>query len=293
MLTTIWQDLRFAARMLLKDRAFSITALATLAICISANTAILSIVRSVVLKPLPVPHAERIVMFHNNYPRAGADKGSTGVPDYYDRRAQMDVFDELALYRHQGATLGAKDGAERITTMRATPSFFQLVSAAPVRGRIFTEDEGEDGHDKAAILSNSLWQREYGGDPNIVGQAIRLSGTAYTIVGVLPASFKFLDDDIDAYIPAAFTEEERSDAHRHDNNWNMIAMLRPGVAIERAQSEVDAINRRNDARFPQLHQVLKDSGFYTAVVQRQKDVIEDVQPVLLLLWGGVLFVLLI
>jgi len=293
MLTTIWQDLRFAARMLLKDRAFSITALATLAICISANTAILSIVRSVVLKPLPVPHAERIVMFHNNYPRAGADKGSTGVPDYYDRRAQMDVFDELALFRQQGATIGAKDGAERITTMRATPSFFRLVSAAPVPGRIFAEDEGADGHDKEAILSNSLWQREYGGDPNILGQAIRLSGTAYTIVGVLPASFKFLDDDIDAYIPAAFTQEERSDAHRHNNNWNMIAMLKPGVAIERAQSEVDAINWRNDARFPQLHQVLKDAGFYTAVVQLQKDVIEDVQPVLLLLWGGVLFVLLI
>lgn len=293
MLTTIWQDLRFAARMLLKDRAFSITALATLAICISANTAILSIVRSVVLKPLPVPHAERIVMFHNNYPRAGADKGSTGVPDYYDRRGQMDVFDELALFRQQGATIGAKDGAERITTMRATPSFFRLVSAAPVQGRIFTEDEGEDGHDKEAILSTSLWQREYGGDPNIVGQAIRLSGTAYTIVGVLPASFKFLDDDIDTYIPAAFSQEERSDAHRHNNNWNMIAMLKPGVAIERAQSEVDAINRRNDARFPQLHQVLKDAGFYTAVVQLQKDVIEDVQPVLLMLWGGVLFVLLI
>jgi predicted permease len=293
MVTTIWQDLRFAARMLLKDRAFSITALATLAICISANTAILSIVRSVVLKPLPVPHAERIVMFHNNYPRAGADRGSTGVPDYDDRRAQMDVFDELALLRQQGATLGAKDGAERIATMRATPSFFRLVSAAPVRGRIFTESEGEEGHDQEAILSNSLWHREYGGDPNIVGQAIRLSGTAYTIVGVLPASFEFLDDDVDVYIPAAFTQEERSDAHRHNNNWNMIAMLKPGVAIERAQSEVDAINRRNDARFPQLHQVLKDAGFYTAVVELQKDVIEDVQPVLLLLWGGVLFVLLI
>ncbi len=95
MLTTLWQDLRFAARMLLKDRAFSVTALATLAICIGANAAILSIVRSVVLKPLPVPQADRIVMFHNNYPKAGAVKGSTGVPDYFDRRTQTDVFDEL------------------------------------------------------------------------------------------------------------------------------------------------------------------------------------------------------
>ena len=215
------------------------------------------------------------------------------MPDYDDRRTQMDVFDELALCRQRGATLGAKDGAERITTMQATPSFFRLLSASPERGRIFTEAEGEDGHDKEAILSDSLWHREYGANPNITGQTMLLSGTPYTIVGVLPASFKFLDDDVDVYIPAAFTQEERSDAHRHNNNWNMIAMLKPGIAIERAQSEVDAINRSNDARFPQLHQVLKDAGFYTAVVPLQKDVIEDVQPVLLLLWGGVIFVLLI
>src|SRR5215472_655454 len=196
MVTTTWQDLRFAARMLLKDRAFSITALLTLAICISANTAILSIVRSVVLKPLPVPHADRIVMFHNNYPRAGAVKGSTGVPDYDDRLAQMDVFVEQALYRHQGATIGAKDGAERITTLKATPSFFRLVSATPTVGRIFTEAEGEDGHAEEAILSNSFWQREYGGDSTVVGRKILLSGTAYTIVGAFPSSFRFLDDDV-------------------------------------------------------------------------------------------------
>jgi len=293
LLATSWQDLRFAARVLMKDRGFATTAIVTLAICIGANAAILSIVRSVVLKPLPVPHAERIVMFHNNYPRAGAVKGSTGVPDYFDRRAQTDVFDELALYRRQGATLGAKDGAERITTLRATPSFFRLISAAPILGRTFTETEGEEGKDQEALLGYSLWQREFGGARDIVGRSVRLSGTTFDIVGVLPADFRFLYDDVDVYLPAAFTGKEKSDASRHSNNWNMIAMLKPGVGLERAQSEIDAINRRNDERFPQLRQVLHDAGFYTAVDRLQDDVIEDVRPVLLLLWGGVLFVLLI
>ena len=293
LLTTSWQDVRFAARVLIKDRGFATTAIVTLAICIGANAAILSIVRSVVLKPLPVPYADRIVMFHNNYPKAGAVKGSTGVPDYFDRRAQTDVFDELALYRRQGATLGAKDGAERITTLRATPSFFRLISATPIQGRTFTETEGEEGKDQEAILSYGLWQREFGGTRDVVGRSVRLSGNTYDIVGVLPADFTFLYDDVAVYLPASFTAKEKSDASRHSNNWNMIAMLKPGVAIERAQSEIDAINRRNDERFPQLHQVLHDAGFYTAVDRLQDDVVEDVRAVLLLLWGGVLFVLLI
>src|SRR3954463_2341447 len=134
---TLLQDIRYAVRLLLKDRSFTTTALLTLAVCIGANAAIFSIVRSVVLKPLPVPNASRIVMFHNNYPNAGADHGSTGVPDYFDRRAQMDGFDELAMYRREGATIGGTDGARRLSTVRATPSFFRLVSAQPELGRAF------------------------------------------------------------------------------------------------------------------------------------------------------------
>lgn len=292
-MNTIWQDVRFAVRMLIKDRAFSITALITLVICISANTAILSIVRSVVLKPLPVPHAERIVMFHNNYPNAGAPYGSTGIPDYFDRRAQTDVFDGLALYRRRGATVGAADGAERITTLLATPSFYQLVAASPSLGRIFRDEEGEEGKDKEAILGYSFWERQFGGMSNVVGQKVWLSGTAYDIVGVMPQTFKFLYDDIDVYLPAAFTADDKSDNNRHNNSWNMIGMLKPGVAIERAQAEINAINLRNDERLPQFHQVLRDAGFYTAVDWLQADVVRDVRSVLLFLWVGVIFVLLI
>jgi len=291
--TNVGQDARFAARLLVKDRSFTITALLTLAICIGANTAIFSIVRSVVLKPLPVPHADRIVMFHNNYPNAGATHGSTGVPDYFDRKSQTDAFDELALYRRQGVTLGAKDGAVRLQMVRATPSFFRLVSAQPALGRIFTENEGEVGQEKEVILSYGLWQREFGGARDVVGKPLLLSGTSYQIVGVLPADFRYLWNDVDGFLPAAFSDEDKSDARRHSNNWDMIAMRKPGVTIARAQEEINALNRRNEDRFPQFTKLLHDAGFYTSVVDLQTEVVEDIRPVLFLLWGGVLFVLLI
>ena len=293
LLTSLGQDARFAARVLMKDRTFTITALLTLAICIGANTAIFSIVRSVVLKPLPVPNADRIVWFHNNYPNAGATHGSTGVPDYYDRREQTDVFEELALFRRQGATLGGKDGAVRLPAIFATPSFFRLVSARPALGRIFTDEEGEPGHEQVVLLSYGLWQREYGGDRHVVGRTMQLNAKTYEIVGVMPADFRFLWADIDAYLPAAFKPEDKADNRRHSNSWEMIGMRKPGVPIARAQEEIDAINRRNDERFPQFTKLLHDAGFYTALVDLQTEVVQDVRPVLFLLWGGVLFVLLI
>ncbi len=291
--TNLIQDLRYAARLLMKDRSFTITALLTLAICIGANAAIFSIVRSVVMKPLPVPNAERIVMFHNNYPKAGAVRGSTGVPDYFDRKEAMDVTEDMALYRRQGSTLGGRDGARRLATIRATPSLYRIVSMQPTLGRIFREDEGEDGKNNEVILSHALWQREFGGANDVVGKELKLSGVTFQIVGVAPQDFRFIWNDIDAYLPAAFTPTDKSDERRHSNNWQMIAMLKPGKTVAQAKEQVDTINRRNEDRFPQLTKLLHDAGFHTTVAQLQSELVEDVRPVLLLLWGGVVFVLLI
>lgn len=287
------QDIRFAARLLWKDRSFTVTALLTLAICIGANTAIFSIVNSVVLKPLPVPDAGRIVAFHNNYPNAVSGKGSNGVPDYFDRLTQMDVASEYALYRQEGVTLGGQDGARRLSTVRATPSFYRLVSMRPVVGRVFTEQEGEEGKDKSVILSHALWQREFGGAADVVGKTVMLSGTTYEIVGVAPADFSFLWSDTDAYLPASFFAAEKADSSRHSNNWQMIAMLKPGRTLAEAQEQVNGINLRNESRFPQWTKILHDAGFNTSVGVLQEEIVEDIRPVLFLLWGGVGFVLLI
>jgi predicted permease len=290
---TFLLDLRFGTRLLTKDRTFSATVLLTLAVCIGANAAIFSIVRSVLLKPLPVPNAERLVDVYNSYPNAGAPIASSGVPDYYDRVRDMTAVENLSLYRREGMTLGSEGGAERLMSVRATPSFYHLLSVRPLLGRIFTDDEGEPGREHVVILSYGAWKARFGGDPSIVGRTIRLSGVPYEVVGVMPADFKFLWNDVDFWTPAAFTPEQKSDDARHSNNWNSIGMLKPGATLALAQEQLDAINRRNDARFPQFHQILKDAGFTTRVVNLQSMVVRDIQPVLYLLWAGVLFVLLI
>src|SRR5690349_19775140 len=140
----IAHDVRFARRLLWKDRGFAATAILTLAVCIGANAAIFAVVNSVLLQPLPVPHAEQLVHMYNAYPGAGVDegRGSTGVPDYYDRLRETDVFAEQALYNTRGVTLNGSGDAQRIRAMVSTPSLLRLLQVRPVRGRIFTNDEG-------------------------------------------------------------------------------------------------------------------------------------------------------
>jgi predicted permease len=290
---TFSHDVRFGLRLLGKDRNFTVTALLTLAICIAANTAIFSLVRSVLLRPLPVPASDRVVLLQNSYPHAGAPRASTGVPDYFDRLREMTVFEEQALYRRQGVTLTGGREATRLFAVRGTPSFYRIAGARPIHGRIFTETEGEAGQDLKVLLGEGLWRREYGARADIVGTSVRLNGQPYEVVGVVPATFRFLWNDIDLWLPAAFTPEEKADDRRHSNNWQMIARLRAGATIDQAQQELDALNARNDERFPQFRQILADAGFRSLVLSLQQDLVREVRPVLYLLWGGVLFVLLI
>jgi predicted permease len=286
-------DLRFAIRLLLKDRSFSLTALLTLAICIGANTAIFSIVRSVVLRPLPMPNSDQVVLIYNSYPNAGAPRAQAAVPDYFDRRERMTVFTEQALFRRQGMTYAATSGAERIQAIRATPSLFRLAAVQPLEGRIFNDDDGEVGRDRKVLLGYAFWSSRFGGDRAAIGRDIRLNGETYAIVGVLPKAFTFLWNDIDLFVPASFTPEEKSDDSRHSNNWTFVGRLRPGATVEQAQQQVNAVNAQNDERFPQFRKILKDAGYGSFAVRLQDDVIREVRPVLYLLWGGVLLVLLI
>jgi predicted permease len=287
------QDLRFGARLLIKDRSFTATVLLTLAVCVGANAAMFSIVRSVLLKPLPVPDAARLVALNNSYPNAGAPVASNGVPDYYDRLRDLTSLQEQALYRRQGMTLGGVEAAERLSCVRATPSFYRIVQVTPAAGRIFTEDEGEEGKDKEAILGYATWRKRFAGDPSVIGKSIRLSGTNYEIVGVMPADFRFLWNDIDVWVPASFTAEQKSDESRHSNNWQMVGRLKPGATVAQVQQQLDALNARNDERFPQFREILKNAGFHSIAALLQDEVVRDVRPMLYLLWGAVLFVLLI
>jgi predicted permease len=287
------QDIRYAIRILFRDRAFSATALLTLAVCIGANAAIFAVVNSVLLRPLPVPGADRLVHLYNSYPKAGVIRASSGVPDYYDRLRETDAFEELALYQQRGVTIGGQGSVERLTGMAARPSLFRMLRATAARGRVFTEDEGEPGKERTVVLSHGLWQRLFGGSDAAVGQDLRINGVPYQIVGVMPESFHFMSADVTLWIPLAFTPQQRSDDARHSNSWTMVGRLKPGYTVQQAQQQIDALNARNLERFANMKEILLNAGFHTVVTPLQEDLVREVRRTLLLLWGGVLFVLAI
>jgi putative ABC transport system permease protein len=292
-MSTLLQDIRFGLRLLLKDRSFTITALLTLAVCIGANAAMFSIVRSVLMKPLPFPDSDRVVLLYNSYPAAGAPRVGAAVPDYFDRLQAVPALAEQALFRREGLTYGDENGAERLTGIRATPSFFHVVGIQPVAGRAFSEEEGEPGKNQKVLLSYGFWQRKFSGDPAVVGRSVRLNGNAFDVIGILPVEFTFLQNDIDVFLPAAFTSDDKSDQRRHSNNWQMVGKLAPGATIDLVRQQVDALNAANDERFPEFKQLLKDAQFHTVAVFLEDDLVRDVKASLYLLWGGVLFVLVI
>ena len=289
------QDARFAVRLLFKDRGFTTTAILTLAVCIGANTAIFAVVNAVLLQPLPVRDAGQLMHMYNAYPGAGlADgRGSTGVPDYFDRLRETDVFQEQALYNTRGVTLNGSGEAQRVRSMLATPSLLRLLRIQPVRGRIFTDEEGEVGKDNKVILTYAAWQQWFGGQDSAVGSDLRLNGQPYAIVGVLPRGFSFLDPEVRIWTPLAFTAEQKSDDSRHSNNWSYIGRLKPGATLEQARQQIDALNKRNLDRFPNFKEILINAGFHTVVVPLQAHLVRDVRSTLYLLWGGVVFVLLV
>jgi predicted permease len=289
------QDLRYAARLLWKDRGFSLTTAATLALCLAANIAIFAVVNAVLLRPLPFPEPARILMVSNAYPGAGVVVASNGVPDYYDRLRDVTVFEELAMYRTQGVTLGGQgDGEpERVTSMPVTPSFFRLLRTEPFRGRLFTEAEAEPGQERPVVLSYGFWQRKFAGRDGAIGQPLRINGVPYTIVGVAPRGFRFVNPEVQLWTAVAFSAAERADDRRHSNSWQQIGRLKGGASLEQAQQQLDAVNAANMVRFPQFREILTNAGFHTRAVVLQDELVRESRRTLYLLWGGVTFVLII
>src|SRR5688500_16408776 len=290
------QDLRFGARLLWKDRSFSLTTIVTLALCLAANVAIFAVVDGVLLQPLPFPEPDRLIRLFNKYPGAGVvAEGSNGVPDYFDRKRDMTALEETALFREAGVTLSG-DGlpeAQRIQAMIVTPSFFRVLRVQPHRGQLFTEQQGELGQEKVVILTHGFWQRTFAGRDDTIGRDLRLSGEPYKIVGVLPPGFVFLNPEIQLFRPAAFTARDKSDESRHSNNWQQFGRLQPGATLQQAQSQLDAINAANFERFPAWREILTNARFGSDVVDFQTNLIGARRSTLTMLWGGAIFVLLI
>ncbi len=288
-------DLRYAWRSFLKDRTFTAAAVITLALCLAANVVVFTLVNTVLLEAVAVPQPEALVQIGNVYPKAGSSAAAganSGVPDYYDRRTAVPALAEQALFRTHGVSLGDQ-AAERVIAMTTTPSLFPMLRVQASLGRTFAEDEAEPGRERKVVLSDALWRRRFGAAADIVGQAVTIGGVPYEIVGVMPRTFRFYDDEVVLWLPAAFTADERSDNARHNNSWTYVGRLAPATLLTQAQAQVDALNRANLERFPAMKSVLVEAGFRSVATPLVDVLVADVRRPLYLLWGGVACVLLI
>jgi len=292
MVENLIRDVRHGVRFLLRDKGFAATVVLTLAICTAAYTATFAVVHSVLLRPLPVPNADAIVLMANLYPKAGAgDQDVSAVPDYYDRLRVVTALQEQAMFDQVGMTLEVNGTAQQVPGMEVTPSFFKLVGIAPARGRTFTPEEGEIGNTHVVVLSHALSQQLYGGDPSALGRELRLDAIPFTIVGIMPRNFVFLYPEVHFWVPLAFTAEAKT--QYHSNCCVDIGRLKRGATIAQVQAQVNALNAVNLERFPEMKTFAINAGFYTKVDPLQHMLVKEVEGALYLLWGGAVFVLLI
>ncbi len=292
MLSSLLRDLRQAVRANLRDRGFAATVVVTLLVCIAANALTFAVVNSVLLRPLPVPEANDIVLLSNRYPKAGVTQSDdSGAADLPDRQRAVTALSPQALFRNRNQTIDVHGTPEQVRGLGVTASFFELIKTPVALGRAFVAAEGERGNDRKVILSHGLWQQLYGGQRTAIGQQLRMGGTSYEVVGVMPAGFNFIDPEVRLWTPLSFNDEEKR--QRHSNNYHHIGRLKPGYTLAQAQSQVDALNRANLDREPAMKPVLLNAGFYTAVEPLQRMLVRDIENVLYLLWGAALLVLFI
>ncbi len=285
-------DLKYGVRSLWRDKGFAVTVLLTFSVCIAANAALFAVVNSVVLRPLPVPDANSILIMSNDYPKAGVTGGNNSSSgDYYDRLREMTVFESQAIFRPRDQTVELNGSPQQIRAMLVTPSWFKVLRISPAIGRPFTDEDGEIGSDQKVVLSHGLWQQLYAADKSAIGRELRISGRSFTVVGVMPANFNFIDPDVRLWIPLAFTAEQKT-VH-HSNNWYHIGRLKPGATLQQAQAQVNALNNENFERFPEFKEILINAGFHTIVKPLQDMLTGGVKRTLYLLWGGACVVLLI
>ncbi len=287
------RDLRYAIRTLRKQPIFTTVAVLTLTLGIGANTAMFSLLYQILLKPLPYPHANRLVFVWNTYPLMGLPQASVSIPDYIDRKTQAASIEDATLFTMRSVNLAENGQPEQLRALAVTPSFFTTLQRQPFLGRGFTEDEAKPDADRYAILTYGLWTSRFGSDRAIVGRDIRLNGVAHRVVGVLPADFTLLSRDVALLLPFAFTPQQMSDQGRGNEFSSMVARLKPGATIEQLNAQMKAIVDNNLARLPQFQSFARTSGFGGYAVPLRTEIAGDFRTPLYVLQAGVFVVLLI
>jgi predicted permease len=287
------QDLRYALRLLRKTPGFTITALATLALCIGANLTMFAVVNSVLLRPLPFADADRLVRVFNTYPKANVLDDGASIANYYERRGHIAAFSSVSQYREGSAIVGDAGNTHREYISQVTPEFFATLGLPPVMGRAFTEEETTYKTDNVVILTDTYWRERFNADPGVIGRTLRMDDVERTVVGVLPASFSFLSSKARMYVPYSSDVESRQSARRHwGSGSQMIARLAPGATLEQAQAQIDAHNALMERQNPQA-KMMAEAGFHTPVVPLHADHVASIRPTLLLMQAGACCLLLI
>jgi putative ABC transport system permease protein len=285
-LESLWQDVCFAARLLRKNPGFTAVAVLTLALGIGPNTAMFSVLNAVLLRPLPYPHPERLVVLQETSP--DNRELSVSFPDYQDWRKQQTVFDHLALFRRSGLTLTGKGQPERLSGAKASADLFQIFNLTPMLGRVFSDDEDRPGSAPSVILSYGLWQRLFGGDSLIVGKTIILNSIPHTVVGVLPdvAAIPRNAELWTSLGPLAATPE----LNRRSNHMGFTALgqLKSGTSVDEARSEMKNISLQLGKQFPDTN-----TGEGVALTPILDTMVGEYRHGLFLLAGAVGLVLLI
>jgi putative ABC transport system permease protein len=282
---TLLQDIRYGARTLFKNRAFTAIAVVALALGIGANTAIFTVVNAVLLRPLPFEKPEQLVMVWEKRMQLGRERNPVSPPDFTDWRAQNQVFEDMAAFTSQGFNLGTGTEPERIQGAGVSPSLFTILRTRPRIGRVFDREEDKAGANPVAIIGSALWQRGFGSDPDIVGKTIKLNERPYTVVGVMPADFVFPNRRSEIWIPLMLSPEDA--ANRGGHNLTVIARMKDGVTVEQARADMVSIASQLEQQF----QV--NTGHGSNVFSLYDEAVAGARPALLVLLGAVAFVLLI
>ena len=279
-MNSLLQDLKYGLRMLARNPGFTAVAVLTLALGIGGTTAIFSVVNAVLLRPLPYKDPGRLVSLWAKFPFWGfSGPGAVTDPDYVQWEKQNQVFERIAAFRGQTSNLTGDGDPERLLGATVTGSFFPLLGIPPELGHAFSTAEERAGQENAVLLSHKVWARGFHSDPAILGKPLTLDGKSFTVVGVMPGSFQF-PNQADFWIPLVLTSD-RSNALDQ-----IVARLKPGVTLERAQNDIRVIAHR-------LNPAAGENAIQLSLIYLQDEMVTNIRPTLLILLAAVGLVLLI
>jgi putative ABC transport system permease protein len=280
---TLFHDFRYALRLLRKSPGFAVAAVLTLALGMSANTVMFSVLNTVLLRPLPYPQPDRLVQIWETDARRGDMHGTVSPYNFVDWRSQGQSFEVMATYENNNLVLTGQKSPARLSALFVTANFFDVLKVSALKGRTFLPDEDQPGKPRAAVLGYGAWQRHFGGDKDIVGKSVLLDDQAYSIVGVMPADFGLPRDRSDVWCLPGFDLKGTS---RGSHYLFAMGRLKPGVSLQQAQTEIDTIAERLAATYHQ-------AGSGVRLISLQNEIVGNARRSLLVLWVAVLAVLLI